>query len=225
MNMDSTNINRLFTLAERDRQFADKIRRDHPEIAAGFYFRSARKYLFSCLPDHDYSIQTGFGSLLADCARQTSINGRLQEDSDFTKIPHLVDVASADQVGDRYGRDSLYDGPLEPFAIDNIKRLMELSRSAVIKLATELPAYAPDAASPLNDGLTYCFTVRTKNALKREGINTIGDLISNSPLDLLRLPNVGRKTFAEINDVLKSLGLSLAPVNGRPIQAVQDHQG
>ena len=54
-------------------------------------------------------------------------------------------------------------------------------------------------------------SVRTMNCLRRGGIATVGELISKKPKDLLQLRNFGEKSFHEIEDKLKELGLSLSP--------------
>lgn len=53
------------------------------------------------------------------------------------------------------------------------------------------------------------FTVRTKNHLLSENIETAGDLIKWSRIDLLKIPNLGRKSLCEITDTLSRYGLSL----------------
>ena len=56
-------------------------------------------------------------------------------------------------------------------------------------------------------------TVRSANCLKAENIYYIGDLIQRTEVELLKTPNLGKKSLTEIKDVLAqqalSLGLSL----------------
>ena len=52
-------------------------------------------------------------------------------------------------------------------------------------------------------------TVRSANCLKAENIHYIGDLIQRSEMDLLKTPNLGKKSLNEIKDVLAAHGLSL----------------
>ncbi|MBT3195786.1 MAG: DNA-directed RNA polymerase subunit alpha, partial [Candidatus Ruthia sp.] len=52
-------------------------------------------------------------------------------------------------------------------------------------------------------------TVRSANCLKAEQIYYIGDLIQKSEQDLLRTPNLGRKSLNEIKEVLTEKGLDL----------------
>ena len=54
-------------------------------------------------------------------------------------------------------------------------------------------------------------SVRTMNCLRRSGITTVGELVSKKPKELLKLRNFGQKSYREIEERLKELGLSLAP--------------
>ena len=55
---------------------------------------------------------------------------------------------------------------------------------------------------------------RSSNALKREGIHTVGELVSRSEADLLDIRNFGAKSISEIKDRLADLGLAL---KGTPV--------
>jgi len=52
-------------------------------------------------------------------------------------------------------------------------------------------------------------TVRSANCLKAENIHYIGDLIQKTEVELLKAPNLGKKSLTEIKDVLASHALSL----------------
>lgn len=52
-------------------------------------------------------------------------------------------------------------------------------------------------------------TVRSANCLKAENIFYIGDLIQRTEVELLKTPNLGRKSLTEIKDILALKGLSL----------------
>jgi DNA-directed RNA polymerase subunit alpha len=52
-------------------------------------------------------------------------------------------------------------------------------------------------------------TVRSANCLKAENIYYIGDLIQRTEVELLKTPNLGKKSLTEIKDVLATRGLSL----------------
>jgi DNA-directed RNA polymerase subunit alpha len=52
-------------------------------------------------------------------------------------------------------------------------------------------------------------TVRSANCLKAENIYYIGDLIQRTEVELLKTPNLGKKSLTEIKEVLGQRGLSL----------------
>ena len=52
-------------------------------------------------------------------------------------------------------------------------------------------------------------TVRSANCLKAENIYYIGDLVQRTEVELLKTPNLGKKSLTEIKDVLGTYGLSL----------------
>ena len=56
------------------------------------------------------------------------------------------------------------------------------------------------------------FTVRTVNCLRAENIRTLADLIKWTPSELLRTPNLGKKSLREIQAGLQKLGLELRTV-------------
>src|ERR1700754_1163066 len=65
---------------------------------------------------------------------------------------------------------------------------------------------AADLALPVED---LQLTVRSYNCLKREGIHTVGELISRSEQDLLDIRNFGSKSIDEVKLKLHEMGLSL----------------
>ncbi len=71
---------------------------------------------------------------------------------------------------------------------------------------TQAPAVDPMLLRPVDD---LELTVRSANCLKAENINYIGDLIQRSENELLKTPNLGRKSLNEIKEVLASRGLTL----------------
>jgi DNA-directed RNA polymerase subunit alpha len=64
----------------------------------------------------------------------------------------------------------------------------------------------PILLSPVDD---LELTVRSANCLKAENIYYIGDLIQRTEVELLKTPNLGKKSLTEIKDVLASHGLSM----------------
>ena len=73
----------------------------------------------------------------------------------------------------------------------------------------------PSAAQPQVDPILLRpvddleLTVRSANCLKAENIYYIGDLIQRTETELLKTPNLGRKSLNEIKEVLASRGLTL----------------
>jgi len=69
-------------------------------------------------------------------------------------------------------------------------------------------------------------TVRSANCLKAENIYYIGDLIQRTEVELLKTPNLGKKSLTEIKDVLGTHGLSLGMrlENWPPVDLRKDHK-
>lgn len=68
------------------------------------------------------------------------------------------------------------------------------------------PSVDPILLRPVDD---LELTVRSANCLKAENIYYIGDLIQRTENELLKTPNLGRKSLNEIKEVLASRGLTL----------------
>ena len=67
-------------------------------------------------------------------------------------------------------------------------------------------------------------TVRSANCLKAENIFYIGDLIQRSEVELLKTPNLGKKSLTEIKDILALKGLSLGMrLDNWPPESLADH--
>ena len=54
------------------------------------------------------------------------------------------------------------------------------------------------------------FSVRTYNCLKRAGINTVGDLITRTEADMMKVRNLGKKSLEEVVLKLAEMELALA---------------
>lgn len=67
-------------------------------------------------------------------------------------------------------------------------------------------AFEPILLRPVDD---LELTVRSANCLKAENIFYIGDLIQRTEVELLKTPNLGKKSLTEIKDILALKGLSL----------------
>jgi len=72
--------------------------------------------------------------------------------------------------------------------------------------ASGLPQLDPILLRPVDD---LELTVRSANCLKAENIYYIGDLIQRTETELLKTPNLGRKSLNEIKEVLATRGLTL----------------
>ena len=68
------------------------------------------------------------------------------------------------------------------------------------------PAVDPALLQAIDD---LDLTVRSANCLKAENIYYVGDLIQRTEMELLKTPNLGKKSLTEIKEVLASKGLSL----------------
>jgi DNA-directed RNA polymerase subunit alpha len=70
-------------------------------------------------------------------------------------------------------------------------------------------------------------SVRTMNCLRHAGITTVGDILNRGEKELMLLRNFGQKSKQEIEDRLKTIGLSLKPegLNGAPAETVEPEQG
>lgn len=80
-------------------------------------------------------------------------------------------------------------------------------------------ALAADLALPIEE---MDLTVRSYNCLKREGIHTVGELVSRSEADLLDIRNFGAKSIDEVKIKLHQMGLALkdSPPGFDPSQLV-----
>lgn len=68
------------------------------------------------------------------------------------------------------------------------------------------PEFDPVLLRPVDD---LELTVRSANCLKAENIFYIGDLIQRTEVELLKTPNLGKKSLTEIKDILALKGMSL----------------
>merc|ERR1712071_662953 len=83
---------------------------------------------------------------------------------------------------------------------------VDLENEEVVEQQKEEEEIDPILLRPVDD---LELTVRSANCLKAENIYYIGDLIQRTEVELLKTPNLGKKSLNEIKDVLSSRGLSL----------------
>ena len=83
---------------------------------------------------------------------------------------------------------------------------VDLKEQKIKDIIEEKETFDPLMLRPIED---LELTVRSTNCLKGEDIYYIGDLVQRSEIDLLKTPNLGRKSLNEIKNMLSSRGLSL----------------
>ena len=96
-------------------------------------------------------------------------------------------------------------------ALEGAEPVLEISGGGVVRRHGArhdgpLPQVDPILLRPVDD---LELTVRSANCLKAENIYYIGDLIQRTENELLKTPNLGRKSLNEIKEVLASRGLTL----------------
>ncbi len=100
---------------------------------------------------------------------------------------------------------------------------VDLQHEAELTQATAEPAFDPLLMRSVDD---LELTVRSANCLKAENIYYIGDLVQRTEIELLKTPNLGKKSLTEIKDVLGSKALSLGmKLENWPPAGLQDRQG
>lgn len=150
----------------------------------------------------------------------SKIIGRLKLDASFSPILRVsYDVESA-RVEQRTDLDKLVieletNGTIDPEeAIRRAATILQQQISIFVDLEAEQlpePIKAKEEIDPVLlrpvDDLEL--TVRSANCLKAENIYYIGDLVQRTETELLKTPNLGKKSLTEIKDVLASKDLEL----------------
>ncbi|NBN91794.1 MAG: DNA-directed RNA polymerase subunit alpha [Actinobacteria bacterium] len=138
---------------------------------------------------------------------------RVEQRTDFDRL--IVDVETKSSMSPRDALASAGKTLVELFGLAH-----ELNYAAEgIDLGPSIQdaALAADLALPIED---LDLTVRSYNCLKREGIHTVGELLSRSEADLLDIRNFGSKSIDEVKAKLTSMGMQLkdSPVGFDPTQ-------
>lgn len=89
---------------------------------------------------------------------------------------------------------------------DQLSIFVDLKSPETAREERREPEMDPLLLRPIDD---LELTVRSANCLKAENIFHIGDLIQKTETELLKTPNLGKKSLTEIKDVLAQHGLSL----------------
>ncbi len=149
--------------------------------------------------------------------------GRIILDASFSPILRVSYSVENARVGQRTDLDKLIldvetNGVISPeesvrqaarILIEQISVFSALEGSEEIHelpVRSGAPKIDPVLLRPVDD---LELTVRSANCLKGENINYIGDLVQRTENELLKTPNLGRKSLNEIKEVLFSRGLNL----------------
>lgn len=147
--------------------------------------------------------------------------GRLLLDATYSPVRRVSYVVESARVEQRTDLDKLVidletNGSID--AEDSIRRAATILQQQLVAFVDldniktgDEPAAPEEAIDPILlrpvDDLEL--TVRSANCLKAENLYYIGDLIQRTEVELLKTPNLGKKSLTEIKDVLASKGLSL----------------
>lgn len=170
------------------------------------------------------STGVGYDTAVTRDDEASSIGG-MQLDASFSPIKRVSFTVEAARVEQKVNLDKLNiiletNGSVDAEAV--IKRaatILQNQLSSFVELELVEEAVALPVSDDFDPQLLAAvdeleLTVRSANCLKAEQIYYIGDLIQKSEQDLLRTPNLGRKSLNEIKEVLTEKGLEL----GTPIE-------
>lgn len=146
--------------------------------------------------------------------------GKLKLDASFGPVKRLAYTVESARVEQRTDLDKLVldletNGTIDPEeAIRRAATILQQQLAVFVDLEGEKSSEPeqkeeeidPVLLRPVDD---LELTVRSANCLKAENIYYIGDLIQRTEVELLKTPNLGKKSLTEIKDVLASRGLSL----------------
>ena len=147
--------------------------------------------------------------------------GRIILDASFSPVRRVSYFVESARVEQRTDLDKLVinietNGVISPeeairqsarVLVDQLNVFAALEGTeAAMEAPSRTPMVDPILLRPVDD---LELTVRSANCLKAENIYYIGDLIQRSENELLKTPNLGRKSLNEIKEVLASRGLTL----------------
>lgn len=151
---------------------------------------------------------------------ETRAVGKLMLDASYTPVIRVSYAVESARVEQRTDLDKLVidietNGTIDPEeAIRRAATILQHQLGVFVDLKSEIAAEPevhedeidPILLRPVDD---LELTVRSANCLKAEDIYYIGDLIQRTEVELLKTPNLGKKSLTEIKDVLATRGLSL----------------
>lgn len=182
------------------------------------------------------------GELLRHPGERPLWGSVIRLDASFSPVRRVDYVVEDTRVGQRVSLDRLVldietDGSISPAeALDQGASLLTQQLGPFLAHHPEpgVPHAGPEKAARERAhqlaGLTRSIdeldlTVRSSNCLKAENIYRVGDLIQFTEAELLRAPNLGRKSLNEIKGVLATMGLTLGTrLQDWPPTAVDDRQ-
>ncbi len=159
--------------------------------------------------------------------------GLLRLDATFTPVSKVNYIVESARVEQRTDLDKLIieletNGAIDPEeAIRRAATILRDQLSIFVGLEAEQTPKAKKKEAEIDPLLLRSvddleLTVRSANCLKAENIFYIGDLIQRSEVELLKTPNLGKKSLTEIKEVLHSRGLSLGmKIEGWPPKMLQ----
>src|ERR1700757_453316 len=127
---------------------------------------------------------------------------RVEQRTDFDRL--VVDVETKSSITPRTAMASAGHTLVELFGL--ARELDENAEGIEIGPSPSDPQLMADPALPIEE---LALTVRSYNCLKREGIHTVGELVSRSEADLMDIRNFGSKSIDEVKGKLAGLGLAL----------------
>ena len=166
---------------------------------------------------------TGYVSAEGNKAAETVI-GVIPIDSIFSPVKRVAYTVESARVGQRTDYDKLIldvttNGAVTPeealrqAADDLVERLQIFTDPERTRSADDFPVEGvlPTLGGGMNDMLIeeLEFGVRSYNCLKREGIQTVGDLVAKTEAELLNIPNFGKKSIDEVKERLTERNLAL----------------
>lgn len=157
---------------------------------------------------------------LASESTDISMIGILRLDASFSPIRRVAYNVESARVEQNTNYDKLIidlqtDGTIDPEeAIRTAATILQNQLSSFVNLQSMEDSVDEDEEADIDPILLHPvdeleLTVRSANCLKAENLYYIGDLIQCTEVELLRTPNLGKKSLTEIKDVLASHGLSL----------------
>lgn len=146
--------------------------------------------------------------------------GRLPLDASFSPVYRVAYSVDSARVEQRTDLDKLIidletNGTVDPEeTIRKAANILQSQLSVFVDLKADEEAEPERAEAEIDPILLRPvddleLTVRSANCLKAENIHYIGDLIQRTEVELLKTPNLGKKSLTEIKDILGSHGLSL----------------